>query len=263
MKQRIITGGIGGIGFIAILVIGGGWFATLISLLAIIGYIELLRMAKIKASSIPALLGQIMLILILTSAFVEPSSTFLEQYHLQVLVGVSLLLLTSIVFSKNAFTIEQAGLLFIGLIYIGYGFYFLIETRLELGLQWTFFIILIIWCTDSGAYFTGRRFGKRKLWPTISPNKTIEGAIGGIIFALIVGLIFYWTTKLESLSVLLLVSIIISIIGQLGDLAESAIKRHFHVKDSGRLLPGHGGVLDRFDSILFAFPMVYILQIFM
>lgn len=259
MKQRIITGGLGGLVFLFFLVWGDYWFALFISLLALIGYMELIRMANMKVFSLPTLIGYTMLILILSSSFSEASSLFLEQYFIPVLICVSSLLLVTIVFTKNSFTIEQAGILFLGLIYIGYGFYFLIEMRLELGLEWVIFIILLIWSTDTGAYFIGRRFGRNKLWPSISPNKTVEGALGGVFLALVLGVIFYLFTELESLGMLLLLSLITSVVGQLGDLAESAIKRHYNVKDSGKLLPGHGGVLDRFDSMLFAFPIVYLL----
>lgn len=261
LKQRIITGAIGGLVFVAFLMLGDYWFALFISLLAIIGYKELIRMAKIKAASIPALIGYAMLLLILTSSFIEASSLFLEQYLIPVLISVALLLFITIVFTKNLFTIEQAGILFLGLIYIGYGFYFLIATRLEFGLEWVIFIILLIWSTDSGAYFIGRSFGRKKLWPSISPNKTVEGAIGGILLALVVGVVF-WLLNIESLTVLLLLSLATSVFGQLGDLTESAIKRHYGVKDSGTLLPGHGGVLDRFDSMLFAFPIIYFCLLF-
>jgi len=112
-----------------------------------------------------------------------------------------------------------------------------------------------------GAYFTGRKIGKRKLWPEISPNKTIEGFVGGIIWAVGIGVIFAYFAGMEQpMVVVIIVAIAASIFGQLGDLVESALKRHFNVKDSGKILPGHGGILDRFDSILFVMPLLHFLH---
>src|SRR5690606_7045524 len=148
----------------------------------------------------------------------------------------------------------------LGTLYVGIGFYYLIETRVE-GLAFVVFALLVVWFTDSGAYFTGRKIGKRKLWPEISPNKTIEGFVGGIVWAIAIGLIFNFFVDLEKPVLLIIgVSIIASVFGQMGDLVESALKRHFNVKDSGTILPGHGGILDRFDSILFVMPLLHFLH---
>lgn len=123
-----------------------------------------------------------------------------------------------------------------------------------------FFAAVIIWSTDSGAYFIGKSLGKRKLWPEISPNKTVEGFIGGIVTAVVLSLVFQAVTGfLPSYLLVMFITLLLSIFGQLGDLVESALKRHYHVKDSGTILPGHGGILDRFDSFLFVLPFLYLL----
>lgn len=123
-----------------------------------------------------------------------------------------------------------------------------------------FFAAVIIWSTDSGAYFIGKSMGKRKLWPEISPNKTVEGFIGGIVTAVVLSLVFQAVTGfLPSYLLVMFITLLLSIFGQLGDLVESALKRHYHVKDSGTILPGHGGILDRFDSFLFVLPFLYLL----
>lgn len=102
--------------------------------------------------------------------------------------------------------------------------------------------------------------GKRKLWPEISPNKTVEGFIGGIVTAVVLSLVFQAVTGfLPSYLLVMFITLLLSIFGQLGDLVESALKRHYHVKDSGSILPGHGGILDRFDSFLFVLPFLYLL----
>src|SRR5690606_27744859 len=137
----------------------------------------------------------------------------------------------------------------------------MIEIR-ALGLAYIFYAFVVIWTTDSGAYFVGRKLGKNKLWPEISPNKTIEGFIGGIVTAVVFALIFNMIADLfDSFISLFIVTLVVSIFGQIGDLVESALKRHYKVKDSGTLLPGHGGILDRFDSMLFILPILYFLRV--
>jgi phosphatidate cytidylyltransferase len=103
--------------------------------------------------------------------------------------------------------------------------------------------------------------GKNKLWPEISPKKTIEGFIGGILIACIIPLVFIYKGYInESLLKLLMITVIISIAGQFGDLIQSAFKRHYNIKDSGHILPGHGGILDRFDSLIFIMPIYFYLM---
>ena len=99
--------------------------------------------------------------------------------------------------------------------------------------------------------------GKRKLWPEISPNKTIEGFVGGVVCAIIVAIVFKLLANIDQTMIeLLVIGIIVSLFGQMGDLVQSAFKRHYGVKDSGKILPGHGGILDRFDSLMFIMPIL-------
>src|SRR5690625_6835489 len=147
-----------------------------------------------------------------------------------------MLLLTYTVFSKNKFTFTNPGFILSSTLYVGIGFYFLILTRTA-GLNYVLFSLFVIWATDTGAYFFGRAFGKRKLSPEISPNKTIAGALGGVLSACLVGLSFQLFYPFEhSLIIILIITILVSIVGQIGDLIASAYKRHYEVKDSGNLL---------------------------
>ncbi|MGY5351193.1 phosphatidate cytidylyltransferase [Wenyingzhuangia sp. IMCC45533] len=117
--------------------------------------------------------------------------------------------------------------------------------------------IILIWSTDTFAYLTGKTIGKHKLYEKISPNKTIEGSAGGVLFTLITATILSYYFTQYTLVQWLGLSIVVSVFGGLGDLVESMFKRSANIKDSGNLIPGHGGVLDRFDSLLFASPFIY------
>lgn len=114
------------------------------------------------------------------------------------------------------------------------------------------FLFCIVWATDSGAYFAGRIIGGPKLWPRVSPSKTWSGAAGGVVSAALVGVGVLGVAGVKVTGLVALVAILLSVASQLGDLAESAVKRHFAVKDSGDLIPGHGGIMDRVDGLLFA-----------
>lgn len=128
-----------------------------------------------------------------------------------------------------------------------------------LGLAWTLTAVVATWVGDSAAYLVGRQLGKRKLAPAISPGKTVEGSIGGIIASAAVGGAAFAALGIgQSLSGLI-VGAILGLVGQLGDLSESFMKRQAAVKDSGALIPGHGGILDRIDALLFVFPAAFLL----
>lgn len=149
-----------------------------------------------------------------------------------------------------------------GLFYVPYLFGYLLLLRgLENGRTWIFFLFLTVWAGDTGAYYIGTRYGKRKLFPKISPKKTLEGSAGGLFCSLIAGGLgeFFFSFSLRELVTMSLLGAGLGLIGQVGDLAESILKRSSGIKDSGVLFPGHGGVLDRFDSILFAAPALYYL----
>ena len=120
------------------------------------------------------------------------------------------------------------------------------------GLMCVVWLLLVIWATDTAAFFVGRSVGGPKLAPAISPNKTWSGSLGGLVAAALVGLLTAYYAGLEGVVGLVLMSMLISVVGQIGDLIESALKRRFGVKDSSNLIPGHGGVLDRLDSLITA-----------
>ncbi|MBM7552717.1 phosphatidate cytidylyltransferase [Thalassobacillus pellis] len=259
MKQRVITAIVGVLIFLPLVILGGYPFQIFVYLIASIGIFELMRMKRIARYSIPSLLT-----LLLLWALMFPTDWSAE---LGIIVPKSeltlftvLLLLSYTVLVKNRFTFDDAGFLLLSAIYVGMGFHYLIETQ-DAGLEYVFYSLFVIWATDTGAYFFGRTFGKRKLWPKISPKKTIEGALGGVILACIVAFVFQIVYPLPpGMLIVLFVTTLVSAFGQIGDLVESAFKRHYAVKDSGNILPGHGGVLDRFDSLIFILPLLHFIN---
>jgi len=154
-----------------------------------------------------------------------------------------------------------------GLLYIGIAGVALIHLRGDVaaGRVNVLFLFLVVWASDIGAYLAGRRFGGPKLAPAVSPNKTWSGAVGGLLAALVVGLLAAAAMEPSSLPVgrVLLVTLVLSAISQAGDLFESWLKRRFQVKDSSALIPGHGGLLDRLDGVLSAAPAAALLGVWL
>lgn len=247
--------------FIPLVVIGNWPFTVAIYIMATIGLFEILRMKEIKLFSAPGILTWLALaVLLLPSNMGDQLYDWIGYTKIELTFIAVLLLLIYTVLVKNRYTFDHAAFAVLSALYVGIGFYYLIETR-HFGLEFVIYALIVIWTTDSGAYFVGRKFGKRKLWPDISPNKTIEGSIGGIVSAVVFACLFQFFIPITTSYVLLIgVTIFASIVGQLGDLVESALKRHYNVKDAGKLLPGHGGILDRFDSLLFVLPLLHFLH---
>lgn len=152
------------------------------------------------------------------------------------------------------------GLLYLPFLLVHIAFLF----QLPHGRDWIFLVLLVVMAADTAAYFVGSLIGRSKLYPAISPNKSWEGSSGGIVGSLLgATLAKFWFFPELSLVDIVLVGTLLSLSGQLGDLFESMLKRSFGVKDSGRMIPGHGGLLDRLDSLLFAFPTAYIYAVLM
>lgn len=258
MKQRIITGLIGAIVFLPLLYLGGVPYTLLLFAMALVGYDEFLKMLGIGRTESIAWMGYIFLSLMLI-----PQLGWLPQMAHSNLLQMSwlalFLLLSLSVFSKNKHHYSKVSSVWAAVFYIAFGFYYIMETRLiEDGLIWTLLILLSTWASDSGAYFSGRWMGRNKLWPAISPNKTIEGSVGGILSSAAVSIAFaIFFPEVLTIVQALFLGVAISVVGQLGDLIQSAYKRHYGVKDSGQLFPGHGGILDRTDSWLIVFPFLH------
>ncbi len=196
-------------------------------------------------------------------------STCLGSWEIEFLI-LSLNLMALSIFVLFKFADNQEVFLLIakqvlGIVYIPVSLSLLVFMKeFDQGNFWIIWLLIVVFSNDTGAFYGGKFFGKNALSPNISPNKTIEGSIGGIIASLIVGFIFSVIFfKDFSLSFLMIpASLMLAIAGQIGDLFESAMKRASNIKDSGSILPGHGGMLDRIDGLLLAIPVLYFYLVF-
>lgn len=196
---------------------------------------------------------------------------FFAQTHTYFMITVILLLMALMfvyVFAFPRFTANQIMATYFSLIYAPVMLSFIFLTRqLEYGVYLVWMIFISSWISDTCAYLVGVLIGKHKLVPQLSPKKTIEGSIGGILGSALVGALFGFLLLDKMLGgnqfgiMLFIIGAIGSVISQVGDLAASAIKRNHDIKDYGSLIPGHGGIMDRFDSVIFTAPMIYFLVI--
>ncbi len=252
MKERMITAII----IIAVVLpplLYGSWLLDLLIFAFVsVGADEILKVRQ-KKTPVWVLLGFIMMMIIL---FLLPNNLLL--------VGliVSLILLYFMTICFSWFSIDDVGLVYCMMNIVVMAVK-CISQIYKISPLIMMFILLATYLTDTGAYFCGYFFGKHKLNPRISPKKTIEGSIGGWILGAIGSFLFayFYLADILPLEVIVCGSVLMPIIGQIGDLALSAIKRHYQVKDFGKIFPGHGGVLDRIDSLLFNLLLFYILMI--
>ena len=239
-----------------------GWshpwvFNGAIALIAILALHEFLVLGRKKGYTIPVSLC-ILIALFIIAAFV------LEEVSVEVGMFTTLLVIpASYVFSKSDLdeALPSSAVAVMGTMYVGMLAGCLVRLRDDFpdGPNLVFFLLLVVWLGDAGAYYTGKRFGRTKLSPRISPKKTVEGLIGGVMMSIITAVVIHLTFFPEfPLLAAIVMGAVLSVAGVIGDLAESMWKRSAAVKDSGSLIPGHGGFLDRFDSILFIAPILYV-----
>jgi phosphatidate cytidylyltransferase len=253
-----------GIPLIIFILYTGGIFLILATLvLAALGLNEFYQLAEAKGANpykILGLFGGLSLLIITYLYSKQPILDF--NPYLGIISILYLLLLSNIFFNKNNSSIIDTAVTILGVLYVcGLLIYLILIYNFDLagvqiGRKLIWLPILATWMTDTSAYFTGLNFGKNKLAPQISPKKTIEGALGGIIGSIIIVLI-YGSYLAINIKERILLGVLLSIASQLGDLVESSFKRDAQIKDSGDIIPGHGGILDRFDSLLFTLPLTY------
>lgn len=245
---------------ITALLLGGNVLFAAILTISLIGVMELYRIFHINKTLLGALgyLACIVFDFLIIYHY--------EQYNMFLFISFLLLLMIIYVFSYPKYRIEQVSIVLFGLFYVAIMLSYVYKVRmLDDGALLVWLIMIGAWGSDTCAYCVGVTIGKHKILPRLSPKKSLEGYIGGFVGAALLGFIFATVFKNQIVGVQnpqLAYAIICgasSFISQLGDLAASAIKRNYEIKDYGKLIPGHGGVLDRFDSIIFVAPIVYAL----
>ena len=240
--------------FVPFLIIGELPFTILMSVLSIFGLYELLKVRETK-KKFPLVLKIFAYLLTCYFCLYNTNSIeFINKFDYRVMAGIIFLFISPIVFINNneEYNINDALFLIGSVLFIGLSFNLIIITR-NYDITYIIYLLLITTITDTFALFTGMLIGKHKLCPKISPKKTIEGLIGGTIMGTFVATIFYNTiiSSTVPLVTVIMLTFVLCLVGQLGDLVFSSIKRYYDVKDFSNLIPGHGGILDRLDSIIF------------
>jgi phosphatidate cytidylyltransferase len=230
-------------------------FTVLAAVVSILAAYEFYRMTGVWKNRPLAIFG-----LLWTLFFIiRPHWNYNQSFPVVITSGVVLSLAMLVFLPRREDTFVAWAWMTAGTLYCGWLLGLLVTLRLD-GRNWVYLVIIATFASDTLAYFIGKAFGRHKLAPSISPGKTWEGAIAGIFGALIISLLFTRATPLQlniTPGEAIVLGFFISVIGQIGDLAESLLKRSVGVKDSGGLMPGHGGLLDRIDSIVFAGAVIY------
>lgn len=261
LKERILVGVIGGIIAIVLLLLGPKVISIALAFIALIGLSEIYNATGILKIQKKLCLASYLycLAVFITLAFVPYKDFVLNIFAVAYALG----LLIYAVFNHEYCGFDDVCKMFFQTMYVIFLFAHIILVRcLPYGSYLVWIIFITAWLSDTTAFTVGKLFGRNKLLPEISPKKTIEGALGGLlgsvifnlIFVAIVGAVKDWNVNYLSIIIL---SLIAGVLSQLGDLVASSIKREHNIKDYSNLLPGHGGVLDRFDSVLFVAPAVY------
>ncbi|MGD9489912.1 MAG: phosphatidate cytidylyltransferase [Calditrichaceae bacterium] len=247
---------------------GGVYFLGLMVLIASVGQWELYRLTQAKTTNAQNILG-----IITTLAILQQVHFGVNNYGVSFLILMVLIIFASEMFRNNGSPLMNISATFLGIVYPGLfvaSMLFLRNhiddiipgTPVNSAALFILAMFVSVWICDTFAYLFGKKFGKHKLFERVSPKKSIEGGIAGLIGGILTFLVITWTGILKLPIELSLASgIIVGVAGQLGDLVESWFKRDAKIKDSSNLLPGHGGMLDRFDSLLFISPLFLIIYL--
>jgi len=243
---------------------GGPWFSLLIAAAALAGTYEFYHIASFDRKEPLLYLG----LLWSLALVLNPHYRNLDVLPLVITAAILISLICLLFRPSREKAFHNWAWMIVGALYVGWMLSYWLSLRgLADGRNWVYLAMLATFANDTGAYFIGRASGKHKLAPKISPAKTWEGAIGGLVSAILAAIVIATVLKLISLKLrapfvfeywqIVLLGFLVSLFAQLGDLVESLLKRNMGVKESGNLLPGHGGILDRFDSLIFVGAVLY------
>jgi phosphatidate cytidylyltransferase len=268
MNQSFLTRTISGVVLVAILllvgIVGGNLLYAFTLLISLIGVFEMLGVLHLQKSIIGsvAYVGTFVYYLLIYATETENIDVFI--------IGYLIVVLAVYVFTYPKYKTEEVLLSYFSVIYAAVLMSFIYQVRMyDDGILMVWLIFICSWGCDTCAYLTGVTCGKHKMAPVLSPKKSVEGGIGGVVGAILLGALYGFLMRNENSyfdNPVLMYGIICGIgalISMVGDLAASAVKRNYGIKDYGKLIPGHGGILDRFDSVLFTAPVIYYLITFM
>lgn len=258
MIARLTTAAIGIPLLVLVIWAGGPWFGLVVAIVAAIGTAEVCRMAKNQgiSTSMPAAIIWAVSLVVAAYVLTNDAPDFVPA---GIVITSSVALLILLVTTRRSIWLPVWGATIAAALYPALLLaHAPLLREIDPGLEWVFFLFIVTFSTDTAAFFVGKAIGKRSLAPTISPKKTWEGAIGGFVAAIVAATVAAAVLNLDAEMVAVVVlGALMGIVGQAGDLVESKLKRLANIKDSGWLIPGHGGVLDRLDSIVFNLVLVY------
>ncbi len=261
-KTRLLSGIILVIAALVLIITGNDVLLGATLVISYIGMFELYRVFKIEKAA-PGIMGY----LAATVYYANLRFGFMTDMMMLILFFLMLLMFTY-VFTYPKYRTEQLLAAFFGVFYVAVMLSYVYQTRmLTAGAYLVWLIFLCSWGCDTCAYCVGVLIGKHKMAPKLSPKKSIEGAVGGVLGAALLtalyGVLIKDAIGMEAAHIVTLavISAVGALVSMVGDLTASAIKRNYDIKDYGRLIPGHGGILDRFDSVIFTAPMIYFLAV--
>ena len=247
MKTRIISAIVMIALFVPLLIIGEIPYLVMTTIFAVMGMWELMRLEE-KLPIVMKIVSYLVCVFLVISSYIIKD---FNPFNYYIMLGLFLLYSSLMIINNNIekYSYKDSLWLLIGTLMLGFMFKNFVDIR-YVGMYEVIYLFLISTMTDTFALFCGKLLGKHKL-TKISPNKTVEGSVGGSIFGTIIPVVFLIIIGRKITLATVLITFLLTIIGQIGDLYFSSIKRHYKVKDFSNLIPGHGGVLDRLDSILF------------
>jgi phosphatidate cytidylyltransferase len=259
LTQRIIAAIFGGALLISSIIYSEWSYFVIFFLICMFASLEFYKLLGLDGNLPLKSYGTVNSLFIYTLTFLIARQSLETKYYLLIFISLSAVYLIKLYIKKDKTPFTNIAFTFLGIIYVGIPFA-LLNLAIFYDNSYNYEIILgslfMLWASDTGAYFAGKNFGRRKLFERVSPKKTWEGSLGGTIAAVSVGIVLsYYFTSMPVWK-WIAISLIIVVAGTYGDLVESLFKRSIRIKDSGRSIPGHGGFLDRFDGLLIAAPFI-------
>jgi phosphatidate cytidylyltransferase len=259
LTQRIIAAIFGGALLISSIIYSEWSYFVIFFLICMFASLEFYKLLGLDGNLPLKSYGTVNSLFIYTLTFLIARQSLESKYYLLIFISLSAVYLIKLYIKKDKTPFTNIAFTFLGIIYVGIPFA-LLNLAIFYDNSYNYEIILgslfMLWASDTGAYFAGKNFGRRKLFERVSPKKTWEGSLGGTIAAVSVGIVLsYYFTSMPVWK-WIAISLIIVVAGTYGDLVESLFKRSIRIKDSGRSIPGHGGFLDRFDGLLIAAPFI-------